>query len=91
MTTVTVHRAGDTPGKLPIPPCTILIGESIETVERDKLQPQVALNALGHLMNYEADAIADALFDHLPQGVVQRISIRLQQRAVTNCMRGPFK
>lgn len=91
MKTVTAHRAGDTPGRPPITPCTIVIGDSIETStpEREKLPPMTALNALGHMMNYEADAIADALWDHLPQGVTTRIMIRLQQRNVTNFMRGP--
>lgn len=89
MRTVTVHRAADLGGSK-IEPGTIIIGESIEEVSKAITAPGAAgLNQMAHAFNYEADSIADALFESLPQAVAQRLALRLMQRQVGHYLGGP--
>ncbi len=84
--TVTVHRAIDEH----ITPCTIVIGERVSEIKGpDGAEP--SLPALANVFSYEADAIADALHDHLPQGVAHRVLIRMMQRHASQFTRGPIR
>ncbi len=90
MKTVTVHRAADIVGSTAVEPVTIVIGESIEEVSKATTAPGMAgLNQMANVFNYEADAIADALFASLPQAVAQRLALRLMQRQVGHYLGGP--
>jgi hypothetical protein len=80
--TVTVHRASDIQGQPEVKPCTIVIAESFGS-------DVTATNALAHVINYEANAIADALFESLPQAVGNRVMMRLMERYATNYLGGP--
>lgn len=90
MNTVTVHRATDVNGQPTIEPCTIIIGEPIsEALTSPTSGERLPLNTVAHVINYEADAIADTLFNHLPQAVAARVMVRLMERYATNYLGGP--
>lgn len=81
--TVMVHRAGDLGGRT-IEPCTIYIGECIDVV----LGRAATLKEAELVYEVEAARVADALFDHLPQGALERVLLRLMERKVNsgNCL-----
>ncbi|MCW5548607.1 MAG: hypothetical protein KIT44_06545 [Opitutaceae bacterium] len=74
--TVTVHRADHGPDEAPVQPCTIVIGKTLG----EDGQPNLPLHQMVMGFKVEADIIADALFDHLPQGVSYRVMLRLMER-----------
>ena len=84
MSTITVHRAGETPGCKPIEPATIIIAKSF-----DEEVPPLNVTQLAFSFTAEADNIADALFDSLPQATTQRLMIRLMSRYASQYLGGP--
>lgn len=84
MKIVTTYRANDAQ------PCTIVIGEPLNSA----LSPgpggePPSTAAIASAVTFEADAIAQALFDHLPLAVTARLNILLMQRYATNALGGP--
>jgi len=84
MNILTVHRAADADR------AAINITDPISEVTGLPGQPPSVM-ALSHLITFEGDAIADALFNSLPQATGNRVMARLMERYATMYLGGPRK
>jgi hypothetical protein len=81
MNTLTVHRASNAPA------ATLHFTDSISDVHANGNPP--SLHVLTHLTTFEADAIAELLFQSLPQATGNRVMARLLERYGTQYLGGP--
>lgn len=62
--------------------CSINIHDSIDEIAAKRGKP-MGLPEMILEYGFQAETIADALYDHLPQAVQERVIIRLMQRRVS--------
>ncbi len=79
--TLTVHRASDAPA------ATIHFTDSISELQINGNRP--SLHVLTHLTTFEADAIAELLFQSLPQATGNRVMARLLERYASQYLGSP--
>jgi hypothetical protein len=79
--TLTVHRASDAPA------ATLHFTDAITELHVNGQAP--SLHVLTHLTTFEADAIAELLFQSLPQATGNRVMARLLERYGTQYLGGP--
>lgn len=82
MKTLTFHRAKDAPE-----PVSIILGEPFD-LKGPSGEPATPA-AVANVVTFEAEAIANAIFDNLPLAVSIRLTVVLMQRYATNHLGGP--
>jgi hypothetical protein len=79
--TLTVHRASNAPA------ATLHFTDSISELHVNGNSP--SLHVLTHLVTFEADAIAELLFQSLPQATGNRVMARLLERYASQYLGSP--